>query len=1363
MPPRKPGRGIVKTGNAGNSSKSSPLPAPPPANEPPKEKPLFPPGSKLPLSLLNERCQKNGWQKPEVIVRQQDQEFSFVVILRSQNKKTSLIDTVKLEPHPPYFSATALEARHWGATYALYRICNNIQLNRVLPPGPRDYWNQLEKEHKAAPQHQQWMYNPDPFTAKKEVEERQAAAEKKKEEVTTRPDTKPGSSAVGSEFAGAIEVKMGSSLREFVEEVIRKTHEARTPGHKDSERKIPEDSHSEISRSLMLLNFKPTQISRTLKALSTPSPLTSSLLTSCPTPLDAAISHLLLSLPECDLPPRFLIKGAGESFVQSAHKGSENLKTRWLIERAVKEAGYPEHIARKAANNISNDETPPTWAELLDSLNKMLLGLEAFDDEMMSDSEFDRKDRDFHRTSEIGALESVYPSVTANTAQEPVVVVYINIPVPDTPLVLHMVLPDSHPYPLSTRPPPMYVSSLDNTVAPYVRLHLLSTVLNASLDRGEGEGVGLIATGILEEEWANIQTNGPPDVADVLRPLIGSKVQEIFEDVPTSRPTRTKQRNGGGSPVDDRTDTQILADWEKTKGSQEYVSLLPVRQNLPAWKSKTEFLNALQKSRVVVCVGETGSGKTTQIPQYILDNYLDDFKSSSGRKSNILQNMQIIVTQPRRVAATSVAARVSSERGSDGSVAYTIRGESTANRRTKLLFCTTGVVLRRLTVGDGLKGVNIIIVDEVHERSVDSDFLLLELLELLKRNKELKVVLMSATINQETFLEYFKDASPSLVTIPGRTHPVKDIHLEHIIPHINFNPSPSKPVTKQTEAQLRAFRQIYESQGLDQSSVRAIETVVRSERIDYQLITAVVSYIAANKGEGAILIFLPGVQEITRCIDSLKSSSIASSANIFPLHANLSSNEQKAVFRNTPKRKIVVSTNVAETSITIDDVVYVIDTGKVKETSYDPETGLSALTETWVTKAAARQRRGRAGRVKPGECYKLYTVKQEQETMGDFPVPEILRVPLESLSLAVKSVREDEDVKLFLLKAIDPPPVAAMEKAWSVLEELGAVTPDGKLTALGRYLSLLPVDLRLGKMLILASIFDCLEPILTIAAILSSKPLFISPIDKRDEASKARSKFAFANSDLLTDMHAYDECINAPRLRSFCEENFISYTAVRDISSLREDFFSALRSAGFSQSLRSSSSSPHPALLQSIIMAGLYPRIARITLPSSAIKFDKFQGGTVQRAQNAKEYKLFDLDNVDNTGRGSRVFLHPSSVLFGQDKWKEHFVCYFRKAITSKPFLRDATEVPLFAVLLFGGPISVNYVGGGLTIGAPNGSKRIQMKAWPRIGVLANQLRQLLDEQLSQALETASFDVFKRGNSVLEAMMALLTRGEFGT
>lgn len=210
---------------------------------------------------------------------------------------------------------------------------------------------------------------------------------------------------------------------------------------------------------------------------------------------------------------------------------------------------------------------------------------------------------------------------------------------------------------------------------------------------------------------------------------------------------------------------------------------------------------------------------------------------------------------------------------------------------------------------------------------------------------------------------------------------------------------------------------------------------------------------------------MPGVAEIKSTIDALRSANLRDCA-ILPLHANLSNNEQKQVFAKTSGRKIVVATNVAETSITIPEIVYVIDCGKVKETQYDPDTSMSKLVETYTSRAASKQRRGRAGRVKPGVCYKLFTRRIEEQHMARFAIPEILRTPLESLFLQVKSMDQSTDVKTYLLKAIDPPKIGAIDSAWRTLLDLGAVEGEAMtshLTALGRHMAALPVDLRLGK------------------------------------------------------------------------------------------------------------------------------------------------------------------------------------------------------------------------------------------------------------------------------------------------------------
>ncbi|KAI0673812.1 P-loop containing nucleoside triphosphate hydrolase protein [Trametes maxima] len=1321
MPPK---RGIVKSGNAGNSSKSTKTPAS--SVSAPEDKPLFPPGSKYPLSLLNEsRCQKSGWEKPTVDTRRQQNGYSFVVTLYRLNKKSSERESVRLEPHPPYVMPSALEARHWGATYALYRICNGIQLNRVLPPGPREYWNELAAEHKGAPEHQKWMYDADPFAARKLVQDRQEKASKKKEEVTRgEGSARPG--RVSSEYANAPEAKMATSLRDFVEDAVKKGI-AMFPEAADSEPMcLRVEDATRLTKDLELLGFTAAQTRNAVKALSEVSSLTSSLLSRLP-PLQACIEFLILQVPECDLPQRFLPSvNSSNPFITAAHSGTDDLKRRWVEEKAVKECGWPEHVVKEFTTNAKFAEA---WPDLIFALDCRLIGENWEEAEKVQAQETEAIDQD-----EIDALEG-----KAGTNGE------IVIPLPTAPLKLHIIATEQRTLPIGGTHPPMYLTS--TSVAAYVRLYILSRLINVfktdSL-RDPDESIIMAVMRLVEEEWALIQDNGPPSVSESLRHLL-PRNEAVASQTSTSQGPRvatSASKRARGSRRDDRTDGQVKDDYEQLLHRTEYAKVLAGRERLPAFASRQQFLDILKSNRCVIVVGETGCGKTTQLPQFVLDDLI---LSSQGAKASI------IVTQPRRLSALGVAARVSSERLGDDSVGYAIRGESKQGPKTKILFCTTGVVLRRLGSGDKLDDVTHVIVDEVHERSVDGDFLLLELRELLKIHDKLKIILMSATINHEVFVQYFNNAP--LLTIPGFTHPVKDLYLEDYLPRLNYHPTGARSSRKG-----RVADEEDDNSGVDESTQAAIRTIMHSDSFDYDLVAATVNHIVSTAPKrGGILIFLSGVQEIRQCIEKLRN---VPNSRVLPLHANLSNDEQRLVFAPTSEWKIIVSTNVAETSVTIDDVIYVIDGGKVKETQYDADAGLTKLTEQWITRAAARQRRGRAGRTQPGVCYKLYTRGQEKR-MAPFPIPEIKRVPLESIALTLKVVHNDVK-KSFLARAIDPPDISAVDKALSVLEELAATGPDGELTALGRHMSMLPMDLRLGKMLILGAIFRCLGPVLTVAACLSSKPLFLSPMDKREEANQARAKFATGNSDLLTDANAYDECLalrkqgaSQSAIRAFCEQNFISAPTLRDITSLRLDFLSALTQLGFVPPTSKpdtpalNTNAAHTNLVKAAVLGGLWPRVARVHLPPSAIKFDRVQAGTVQRENSAREYRLYD-------GRDGRVFLHPASVLFGATAWRAPFVAYFQKQMTSKVFLRDATEVPIYALLLFGGPVTVNHIGGGLTVGSKDCF--IKLKAWPRIGVLVNHLRRLLDAQLLRCIEEGT--VLDMGgadeNPVLQAMQALL-------
>ena len=492
----------------------------------------------------------------------------------------------------------------------------------------------------------------------------------------------------------------------------------------------------------------------------------------------------MLHIPEADLPARFLPENnSSQGFVSSAHGGAEDILQRWAEERATREAGYPRLATKSASGKVDG-----RWDLILEVLSAQLTG---FGPPNLS-MDVDIETRDMSRQEELEAVQAVYPDATFNDKTG-----VLSIPLPTAPAFLNIIYLPDHPYPEGVRVPPLYVTS--STMAPYIRLHLIAELVKQIAPQGVREAGDMIcftAVDLVDQVWQQIEESGPPDMAEVIKHLIpppklsGAPAEEPSASVKGPRkPKRLKA-------VDTRSNEQILKEFNEVKEGPKYKSMLTQRQKLPAWASQEEIVKVIGRSRVVVVVGETGCGKTTQrapftstlpswfthllaVPQFVLD---EEIRAQRGSQTSI------IVTQPRRVSAIGVASRVSAERAEDGSVGYVIRGESKASPKTKILFCTTGVVLRRLGGGDKLENVSHIIVDEVsmitslrvqrsksrqvHERSVEGDFLLLELKELLHANSSIKVILMSATINQATFVEYFGGAP--VIEIPGFTHPVKD-------------------------------------------------------------------------------------------------------------------------------------------------------------------------------------------------------------------------------------------------------------------------------------------------------------------------------------------------------------------------------------------------------------------------------------------------------------------------------------------------------------------------------------------------------------------------------------------------------------
>ena len=681
-------------------------------------------------------------------------------------------------------------------------------------------------------------------------------------------------------------------------------------------------------------------------------------------------------------------------------------------------------------------------------------------------------------------------------------------------------------------------------------------------------------------------------------------------------------------------------------------------------------------------------------------------------------------------------------------VGYIIRGESKTSQSTKITFVTTGVLLRRLQTSGGssndvvasLADVSHVIIDEVHERSLDTDFLLVLLRDVLKKRKDLKLILMSATLDAGVFEEYFKAGGKvGRVEISGRTYPVEDYYLDDVVKMTGFNAGRGgKPMDDDED-----------TQGMDLDVKAAIQSI--GMRINYDLITQTVREIDAElthlKQTGGILIFLPGVMEISRTLDTLRS---IPNLHALPLHASLLSSEQRRVFPHAPhgKRKVIVATNVAETSITIDDIVAVIDTGRVKETSYDPQNNMRKLEEVWASRAACKQRRGRAGRVQAGKCYKLYTRNAEMSKMAERPEPEIRRVPLEQLCLSVRAMGI-KDVGSFLASALTPPESMAVDGAMDLLGRMGALDGDD-LTALGRHLSMIPADLRCGKLMVYGAMFGCLDPCVSIAAILTVKSPFVSPQEKREESKAARGKFSGNQGDLIGDLRAFEQwdemmgnrgylfylffedkilinsSIRQGEIRSWCTENFLSYQTLSDIASNRTQYISSLRDLSFIPHAPTPSLNTHKSstpLLRSLIASAFNPQIARIDFPDK--KFAPSVSGAVELDPEARTIKFFNQEN-------GRVFIHPSSSVFSTQTFPGNsvYMAYFNKMATSKVFIRDLTPFNAYTALLFCGEITLDTLGRGLVVDG-----WLRLRGWARIGVLVSRLRGMLDEVLQRKID----------------------------
>ncbi|KAI3917902.1 hypothetical protein MKW98_000136 [Papaver atlanticum] len=899
-----------------------------------------------------------------------------------------------------------------------------------------------------------------------------------------------------------------------------------------------------------------------------------------------------------------------------------------------------------------------------------------------------------------------------------------------------------------------------------------------------------------------------------------SHVQEDLED-PASNSSKTKKTNN----YKEKDSAYLRQEQVKKSKTQRYKDMLKARASLPIAELKGDMLRLLKDNDVLVVCGETGCGKTTQVPQFILDDMIE---AGRGGYCNI------VCTQPRRIAAISVAERVAYERcepspGSDGSlVGYQVRLDSARSEKTRLLFCTTGILLRKLAGDKSLASITHVIVDEVHERSLLGDFLLVVLQNLIEKQAaqstestpKLKVVLMSATVDSTLFSKYFGNCP--VINAEGRTHPVSTYFLEDVYENLTYCLSSDSPASMNnmsaTKEKLRGnpvdnhrgkknlvlsawgddallsehdINPHYDPSSYQTYSERTRNNLksLNEDVIDYDLLEDLVCHIDESYPPGAILVFLPGVAEIYALLDKLSASyqfGGLSSDWLLPLHSSLASGDQRKVFLTPPEniRKVIVATDIAETSITIDDVVYVVDCGKHKENRYNPQKKLSCMVEDWISRANAKQRRGRAGRVKPGICFCLYTRYRFEKIMRSFQVPEMLRMQLVELCLQIKSLSLGY-IKPFLLKAIEPPREEAISSALSVLYEVGAVEGDEELTPLGHHLAKLPVDVLIGKMMIYGGMFGCLSPILSISSFLSYKSPFLYPKDEK--ASVERAKLSLLadkldgasdtndcdrQSDHLVMVVAYNKWANILRekgekaAQNFCCKHFLSSSVMHMTRDLRIQFGNLLADIGFinlPQSFQAGKMkdkldtwfadktqpfnkySQQSAVIKSILCAGLYPNVAATE--------DGIVGGALGK-------NLQQVTSIATKGNpfwydGRRqVHIHPSSINNGSKVYRYPFLVYLEKVETNRIYLRDTSIISPYSILLFGGPMNIQHQTGLVSIDG-----WLKLLAPAQIAVLFKELRSTLHSVLEELIRKPEISAVIE-NEVVRSIIHLLLEEE---
>lgn len=654
------------------------------------------------------------------------------------------------------------------------------------------------------------------------------------------------------------------------------------------------------------------------------------------------------------------------------------------------------------------------------------------------------------------------------------------------------------------------------------------------------------------------------------------------DGVSSGSESESESESGGEEEMDEEKRTKLALAGKLGKRAKIEAD----RKSLPIFPYREDLIKAVEDHQVVVIVGETGSGKTTQIPQYM-------WEAGFGGKTQ-----KIGCTQPRRVAAMSVATRVAEEAGVKlgHEVGYTIRFEDCTNDKTQVKYMTDGMLLREFLGEPDLASYAVMMVDEAHERTLHTDVLFGLVKDIARFRPEIKLLISSATLDAEKFSEYF-DFAP-IFRIPGRRFPVDILY------------------TKQPEA----------------------------DYVDATVVT--VLQIHMTQPEGDVLVFCTGQEEIENCEELLKARLNEMEKKlpeliIAPIYSSLPSDMQAKIFEETPKgaRKCVLATNIAETSLTIDGIKYVIDPGFCKQKSYNPRTGMESLVVTPTSQASALQRAGRAGRTSAGKCFRLYTAWSFQNELDPNTVPEIQRTNLGNVVLMLKSLGIND---LMHFDFMDPPPAETLLRALEQLYALGALNDRGELTKLGRKMAEFPLDPMLSKTLCASDKYKVSDEVMTICCMLScGNTIFYRPKDKLQLADHAHKSFHVGNvGDHIALLNVYNSWREADYSVQWCYENFVQQRTMKTARDIREQLEKLLERVEIEVSTNVNDLDS----IKKCVTAGFFYHTAKLQ-----------RNGSYRTVKNPQT-----------------VAIHPSS---GLAKELPRWVVYFELVYTSKEYMRQVIEI----------------------------------------------------------------------------------------